>query len=129
MIEQLQKLSIAAGNPGIAQELSECALSLKYAPGEVIVREGDLGRDLYILVKGAVSVQIGNVHTLVRSSITHLGEFAMMDESAPRCATLRAIDNVVCAKINEREFIAIADKYPHIWTVLATEAISRVCET
>jgi CRP-like cAMP-binding protein len=128
LIEQLQRLSIAASDQDIAQELSEAALLLKYSPGEVIVREGDTDRDLYILVKGAVSVQIANVHTLVRNSVTHLGEFAMMDDVAPRSATLRAIDHVVCAKISEREFGVIADRHPHIWTVLATEAIARACE-
>jgi len=58
-----------------------------YKAGDVIFREGDPARELYIVKSGKVEVRLGNrlVDTLPELSI--FGEMALID-SSPRSATL-----------------------------------------
>jgi predicted nucleotide-binding protein len=53
---------------------------------------------------------------------------AMIDTSAPRCATVTAIHQTVLARIPESRFTAIADRHPTLWRQLALELGNRLRE-
>jgi CRP-like cAMP-binding protein len=65
----------------------------RYADGEIIVREGEMGREMYVIQKGRVEVikSLGGrtvvLATLERGSF--FGEMSLL-ESLPRAATVRA---------------------------------------
>ena len=65
----------------------------RYADGEIIVHEGDTGREMYVIRKGQVEVtkSLGGSHvvlaTLERGNF--FGEMSLL-ESLPRSATVRA---------------------------------------
>lgn len=65
-----------------------------YAPGEVIFREGDPGRALFIVAKGSVEVlrstPEGERRVALFEENSAFGELALLDEQ-PRSATARAI--------------------------------------
>lgn len=65
-----------------------------YAAGEVIFRQGDPGRGLFIVVEGEVQVVRSNSgreeHLATFGSGTTFGELALIDE-LPRTATARAV--------------------------------------
>jgi PPM family protein phosphatase len=58
-------------------------------PGQVIVRQGDLGDTLYVVVQGQVSVVIEDREVAVLSQGEHFGELALVDTD-PRSATILA---------------------------------------
>ena len=62
-----------------------------YAEGEEIIREGQPGYDLYIVVKGRVVVEKGGMEIAELFSGGHFGEMGLVD-NAPRSATIRALE-------------------------------------
>jgi CRP/FNR family transcriptional regulator, cyclic AMP receptor protein len=65
----------------------------KFANGEIIVREGEMGREMYIIQRGAVEVvKTLDGRAVVLATIERGGFFGEMSllESLPRAATVRA---------------------------------------
>lgn len=58
----------------------------------------------------------------------HVGEMAVIDPSAKRSATVRAIDEVVAARVSEADFSALADKSPRLWRELSLVIAERLRE-
>ncbi|MFM8495120.1 MAG: AMP-binding protein [Planctomycetia bacterium] len=66
-----------------------------FAPGEVVVHEGDVGDEMYFLTKGQVEVVRGDPPgrlTVLRPG-SFFGELAILQD-APRAATVRALTDV-----------------------------------
>jgi CRP-like cAMP-binding protein len=60
-------------------------------PGEVIIKEGELGRELYIIIDGKVRVHLGEKEFTTLGSKAIFGEMAALDPQ-PRSASVTAID-------------------------------------
>ncbi len=58
-------------------------------PGEVVVKQGDVGDTLYAVVRGAFSVLIDDREVAVLGEGEHFGDLALVDDS-PRSATIKA---------------------------------------
>lgn len=58
-------------------------------PGEWIVRQGETGDKLYVVVQGEVSVMVDGREVAVLSEGEHFGELALVDQE-PRSADIRA---------------------------------------
>jgi len=87
----------------------------QYGPGEVIFREGDEGRYVYVIKSGTVEVlQKGSDQTdqviARRQSGDHFGEIALIQE-APRTATIRTASAVQGYRMNPSSFVAL---YTHL---------------
>jgi small-conductance mechanosensitive channel/CRP-like cAMP-binding protein len=108
---------VALFEPLTHEELSEVADRLAVAPfraGEVIVRQGQPADDLYIVRDGEVSVRVerGNgpnrqVATLGPGEV--FGEMGLMT-GAPRAATVTALSDVVCYRLNKAGFADILQR-------------------
>lgn len=83
-----------------------------YKAGDVIFREGDPARELYIVKSGKVEVRLGNrlVDTLPELSI--FGEMALID-SSPRSATVVAVTDAAVVPVGERQFLFLVSRTPH----------------
>ena len=90
-----------------------------YGKGEVIFREGDDGRELYVIAKGSASVRMrlpgGNRATrlVTFSAGTVFGEFALLDLQA-RSATIEADEDLVCYLLSHASFERLTEQHPAI---------------
>jgi len=77
-----------------------------YAEGEEIIREGQPGHDLYIVIKGRVVVEKGGMEIAELFSGGHFGEMGLVD-NAPRSATIRAAEPTRVMLISRSELMAL----------------------
>jgi hypothetical protein len=80
------------------EAVSQVAKEVVFLPDEVIVKEGDPGGELYLLIEGSVRVvkHHGTANEIVLGSMiagSYFGEMAVLDD-APRTATILASDRL-----------------------------------
>src|SRR5262249_33143724 len=96
-----------------------------YGAGDVVIRQGDTDRSLFIVAKGTTTVRVnvdGNgrqVRLASYSRGTVFGEMALLDRQ-PRSATVIADDEVVCYELSEEAFGALVAEHPLIAVSLLT---------
>jgi hypothetical protein len=101
---------------GIVAIFSQRTMVLEqYGPGEVIFREGDEGRHVYVMKSGTVEVlQKGSDRTdqvIARLQPgDHFGEMALI-QKVPRTATIRTASAVQVFRMNPSSFVAL---YTHL---------------
>jgi CRP/FNR family cyclic AMP-dependent transcriptional regulator len=90
------------------QDVAHLAEQVQVGEGEVLAREGRIGREFFLILSGSVAVtQRGRrVNTLGPGDF--FGELAAMDPG-PRNATVTALSDLAVLIIGPREFSAMAD--------------------
>lgn len=80
-------------------------------PGETIFKEGEPAKELYIIQRGKVEIQLGNrlLDTLDANDI--FGEMALID-GAPRSATATAKTDVALVPMSKKDFLTLVTKAP-----------------
>ena len=94
-----------------------------YSAGETIFRQGELGRAMYVVAEGRVSIDIGGnvVGTLGERQV--FGEMAAIDPE-PRSATVAATEDVVLLKLGHHMlFELLADRHEVVQGI-----IQMLCE-
>ena len=88
----------------------------EFGPGEVIFREGDPGRHVYVIRTGTVEViarqpdgSLKVINCLYPGD--HFGELALLRD-APRTATIRTVTSVQLFKMNPGNFLALYFSLP-----------------
>jgi CRP/FNR family transcriptional regulator, cyclic AMP receptor protein len=83
-----------------------------YKTGETIFREGDPGKEFYVVQRGRIRVLSGNrlLETLGENEI--FGEMALID-SSPRSATVVADTDVTVAPITEKQYLFLVRHTPY----------------
>ena len=77
--------------------------------GEVIFKESDEARQLFIIKSGAVIIQSGNRKLAELSTNEIFGEMALIDD-APRSATAVAKTDVELVPISEKQFLFLVSQ-------------------
>jgi len=86
--------------------------ALDFKAGDVIFREGDPARELFIIQSGEVEIRLGNrvLETLPQYSI--FGEMALID-NAPRSATAVAVSETKLVAVSEKQFLFLISNTPY----------------
>ncbi len=92
-------------------EAAKIAAELTVADGEVFVREGDMGQDLYVITDGTVLIRRGGrvIAELTRGEV--VGEMAVLDHR-PRSADALAHGSVNLLRIHGEDLLALLEKRP-----------------
>lgn len=97
-----------------------------FAPDEIVVREGESGLNLFIVVLGHAGVrhQDGRVVATIGPG-EFFGELAIVEEHA-RTATVVALDELTCLLIPAWEFRTLLDEHPEMAVPMVHTLIRRM---
>jgi CRP/FNR family transcriptional regulator len=108
----------ASLTPGEIEELAQRTLERRFAPGEVLFREGEPCYGLFVLGKGSVKIfktsPSGREITLaLESAPSSVAEVPLFDGD-PYPATVSAIDEVVAYLISKQDFRKVCLQSPQV---------------
>jgi serine/threonine protein phosphatase PrpC/CRP-like cAMP-binding protein len=82
---------------------------IAYEPGQAVVREGDRGDELFIVLSGLVSISRGDVKLSEAGPGEHFGEMALI-RSMPRSATATAVEHTEIIALRRGDFFEVLRK-------------------
>ena len=104
------------------ERLGQLAEEVDVPAGKVLIRQGDSGGDLMVLVSGAASVERDGARISTLGPGDFVGEIALVDGGA-RTATITTDEPCRLVVLGHREFHAVMDEFPEVaGQILATLA-------
>lgn len=101
---------------GVAQES-------RFAPGQIIVTQGTPGQAFYLVLAGRVEIVRDGTSLGAFGPGDFFGEMSLLD-SAPRSATIRAIEPTTCLMLSSWDFKHLLERHPSI-AIKLLEVLSR----
>ncbi len=113
--------------PALLAELSPRCRKRRFPPGETIVREGDPGRTLFVVLRGRVGIFKLNergerIHLKDLVAGDHFGEMALLD-GGPRSSDVVTIDPTELLMLDQDEFVRCLQISP----ATALEILRTLC--
>lgn len=131
--EELQKSRLFEGLlPEEIEMLGEVTQQKKFAEGDIVFDQGDVGDSLYLLVEGAVEVlhkrEDGQEHVItVLEAPEFFGEMSLIDKEY-RSATIRAKSETIMLYLTNENLHSFARVYKNGFTLVVIN-IARVLST
>ncbi len=94
-----------------------------YTPGQIIVTQGTPGQAFYLITSGRVAIERDGLALGAFGQGDFFGEMSLLD-SAPRSATIRAIDLTRCLMLSSWDFKSLLESHPAI-AIRLLEVLSR----
>jgi len=115
LVEALSDMVLVSDDEELAAEIAKHAELVFSTAGATLIKEGDQDDDMYFVLSGRLQVVIKDREYALLGPGAHVGEFSLVDPSALRSATVRALEDTVTAKLSETAFAEIADRHPSLW--------------
>lgn len=103
----------------------------KYQEGTYVIREGEIGSELFIVYRGGVEIRkrtrAGDDYTVIilkAEDNAFFGEMALIDDDK-RSATVLTLEHSIFLVISKENFITLGDQFPAIGLPI-TRAISSI---
>jgi len=93
--------------------------------GRALMREGDAGREFFVLVDGAVGIVRGGTRIRTIAPGDFFGEIALLAEG-PRTATATTDSDSTLLVLGHREFHSLMDQFPAIRTCVLEALATRI---
>ena len=106
-------------------ELSRHAEEMRFAEGEVLVKEGAKAEEFFVIVSGKARVERGGREIAVLGVGDYFGELALLDK-APRNATITAVSPVEVFVLSQRAFRGLLAEVPTMSWKLMTGMARRL---
>jgi CRP/FNR family transcriptional regulator, cyclic AMP receptor protein len=108
-------------------QLARVAEDLEVAPGTVLCKEGEIGREFFVIVDGKVKVTRKGRRVAMRGSPDFLGEIALLEE-LPRTATVTAETSVRLFVLTGKDFRYLLDENPDVERKVLRALARRLAE-
>lgn len=98
------------------------------ASGEILIQEGQVGKEVYLLEEGSVKVYRGDPQSPRKAAVleapTVVGELALLDPARIRTSSVLALSDLRLLSIPIRTFLAIVGAFPSV-----KEKLRKVIDT
>lgn len=94
-------------------ELAKVAEDVELEAGKILCREGESGREFFVVMQGEAEVTKGRKHVATCRSGEFFGEIALI-EDIPRTATVTAKTPIRFFVITSQSFLRLLDEQPGI---------------
>src|SRR5690606_39040274 len=98
-----------------------------FSPGDAVIREGEPGDAMYVVLSGRVRLHKGDVTVAELDKGQHFGEMALVDRTQ-RSLTATAIDDARLLLIRRKDFYAIIKKEPSLSVKLLWSFVQVLAE-
>lgn len=113
-LERLAQVpAFRALSPAQLQALGKQADTLPVAAGAVLIRQGDVGQECFVVLSGEVSVTVDGAEVAVLGDGAVFGELALIDP-APRDATVTTLSPVEVLVIGAQRFAPLLEEVPQL---------------
>jgi len=110
----LRKVAIFAATPDhVLASVAQIATEETFEPGQLIMREGDFGDFMYIVVDGQVRVHKDEQTIVLLDAGASVGELAVLDPE-PRSASVTATTGTMLFRIDKEPFDEVMADRPEI---------------
>jgi CRP/FNR family transcriptional regulator, cyclic AMP receptor protein len=107
------------------EDVAHLADELDLPAGKVMAKEGDRGREFFVLLDGEADVKKGDQSVNKMGAGDFFGEIALVTHM-PRTASVTAIGDVRVLVITERDFNALLKRSPDISRGIAEALAERI---
>jgi predicted nucleotide-binding protein len=126
LVAALTEQTLVLGDRAVAQALAEEGELDEFAPGQQLIEQGAVDRDVYFLLLGSAMVIVNGVRLYPRERNMSVGEMAAIHPGLTRTATLEANEPTVAWRVSSDRVQAVADTHPRLWQRLAMEIARRL---
>ena len=132
--EYLKNVGLFSGlEKKILRSLSEYCVLLPFKKGETLVKQGEPGLGLYIIVSGKVKIVKKTANGYEWELALHgpgefFGEMTVLD-NAPRSASVIALEDTECLHLTAWEFMSRMKAHPEIALGILPVVVKRFRET
>jgi CRP-like cAMP-binding protein len=109
-------------------EIASIADEIDLPEGKVIIKEGDTGREFFVLIEGTADVERGGRKVAAIGPGDFVGEIALIAKT-PRNATITTTSPVRTLVITDRAFRQLLDHSPQIQIGVLTALAERLAPT
>jgi CRP/FNR family transcriptional regulator, cyclic AMP receptor protein len=102
--------------------------AVRVKPAKVLVEQGDVGLEFYLIVAGQASVKRNNRRTATIGPGEYFGELSLLDRQ-PRSATVTAETEMELLILGQRQFNAILESVPSLSRKLLATMATRLRES
>jgi NTE family protein/lysophospholipid hydrolase len=119
--------------PSGVADLLEVLRHVRLAPGDVVMRQGEQGDELYLVLVGRLLVQVENEDGS-RTGVDEIAPGGVVGEMAlltglPRSATVTAIEPTDLARLSREDFERLAAKHPQALSEFLRRILPRLRRT
>jgi CRP/FNR family transcriptional regulator, cyclic AMP receptor protein len=107
------------------QHIAAIADELDVRAGKALIREGERGREFFVIVDGEVEVRRKGRKIATVGPGDFVGEMALLSK-APRNATVTAVTPLDVLVITDRQFHELLNRMPDLWLKVARALAERL---
>ena len=109
------------------RQIAQIADELDLREGKALIREGERGREFFVIISGEVEVKRKGRKVTTLGAGSFVGEIALLAK-IPRSATVTALTPVDVLVITDRAFLDLCEKSPGIAVKIARTLAERLGE-